>query len=406
METVAELRRVIRRIEASSRPARSLEDLVGGRVEETSQGPILAVRRTYDLGHRYGTLALSTALDASAEVLGLVSRRRDGTPPAPHELLYLDTETTGLAGGTGTYAFLVGVGFFEGEGFVVQQYFMRDLDEEPALLATLQALLPRFAGLVTYNGTAFDLSLLETRFVLSRRRWPADLWHLDLLRPARRLWASRLPDCRLVTLEAEVLGWARQGDVPGSLIPALYFEYLRRRHPGALPRVFDHNRQDILSLVALTGWVARAFNEPERLSLCAEEYVGLGRLWEPWNQERACQCYRTALDLGLSSPEKEWLRLRLAAFAKRGAQWADACALWEAVITEVKRFDIRPWEELAKYYEHRGRDFSTAHQIVTEALGRAECDAVSPAITDSLSYRLARLTRRLSQTTSPGPPRA
>ncbi|MFQ5810601.1 MAG: ribonuclease H-like domain-containing protein, partial [Armatimonadota bacterium] len=221
-----------------------------------------------------------------------------------------------------------------------------------------------------------------------------------LLRPARRLWASRLPDCRLITVEGAVLGWARRDDVPGSLIPALYFEYLRRRHPGALPRVFDHNRQDILSLVVLTGWVARAFNEPERLSLSAEEYVGLGRLWEPWNRERAYQCYRAALELGLSSPERETLLLRLAALAKRGAQWEDACALWETAIAGMRRFDIRPWEELAKYYEHRGRDFSTAQQIVTEALGRAEGDGVPPAVLDSLSHRLVRLTRRLSQAAS------
>ena len=121
---------------------------------------------------------------------------RPGTPPpAGGRLLYLDTETTGLAGGTGTYVFLVGVGFFDGDTFEVRQYFMRDLDEEPALLAAVGGLLGEFDGVVTYNGGSFDLPLLETRFVLARRRFPADVFHLDLLqlgpapleRPARRL---------------------------------------------------------------------------------------------------------------------------------------------------------------------------------------------------------------------------
>src|SRR5438034_1333048 len=225
--------------------------------------------------------------------LALLARR--GEPPKGPRLLYLDTETTGLAGGTGTYAFLVGVGFFDGDEFEVQQYFMRDLDDEPALLAALEPLLREVDGLVTYNGAGFDLPLLETRFVLARRRWPGTIPHLDLLPAARRLWSARLSDCRLVTVELHALGFERAGDLPGALIPSVYFEYLRRKAPGELPRVFEHNRHDVLSLAALTGWVADALDRAPVAELGPDELSGLGRLWELVDPDRGEACYRMAL---------------------------------------------------------------------------------------------------------------
>ncbi len=368
--------------------------VVDSSLEETPQGPILVVRCRYPLHHRQGVVPLESALEVSPEILRLLSRSAEPSP-APHRLLYLDTETTGLAGGTGTYPFLVGAGFFEDGSFVLQQYFMRDLDEEPALLAALHALLPRFDGLVTYNGRAFDLSLLETRFVLARQPWPGVRWHLDLLPAARRLWSRRLSDCRLVTVEGHALGLRREDDVPGSLIPALYFEYLRHRTPAALPKLFTHNRQDLLSLVALAGWVGLALGEPERVPLSAEEYVGLGRLWERWSVERSRQCYRAALACGLPALDRERLLLRLADLAKRERQWGDACALWGKAIAGASGFHSRPWEELAKYHEHRSRDLPEAWRIVTEALSHARTAQACQETLNSLTHRLARLSRRL-----------
>lgn len=370
------------------------EAVVGGSLEETPQGPILVARRRYPLHHRQGSIALGAALEASPEVLRLLSRCPETSPP-PDRLLYLDIETTGLAGGTGTYPFLVGAGFFEAGSFVVQQYFMRDLDEEPALLSALHAFLPQFDGAVTYNGRAFDLPLLETRFILARRSWPGLGWHLDLLPAARRLWASRLTDCRLVTVEAHALGVKREDDLPGSMIPAIYFEYLRRKSPALLPKLFAHNRQDILSLVALAGWVSRVLREPERAPLSAEEYAGLGRLWEPWSPERGRRCYRAALARGISGAEREQLLLRLADLAKRERLWSEARALWEAAIAGAASFRLRPWEELAKYHEHRSRDLSAASLVVTEALHQAMVAHAYPGVLDGLTHRLTRLTRRL-----------
>lgn len=386
----------MRRIE-HSRPPRPapepIEALVGGCIEDTDHGPILSVRREYGLDHRHGASGFQGAFAAAPALLGMLTRQ--GAPAGDaRRLLFLDTETTGLAGGTGTYAFLVGVGFTEGDRFVVQQFFMRDLDEEPALLAALAPLLARADGLVTYNGSGFDVPLLETRFVLARRRWP-ELWHLDLLAPARRVWGIRFADCRLTTLESGVLGLSRDDDVPGAMIPALYFDYLRRRHPGALPRVFAHNRHDVLSLVGLTAWLARALEAPDELAPTPEEYAGLGRVWERADPERSLACYRQALAGGLGGVEGDRVRLRLAWWEKRRARWEAARELWETA-TQAPRFDPRPWEELAKFFEHRSRDFAAARVVVLRAIERARRAAAAPGVRQELDRRLARLERRLA----------
>ena len=398
--SVSDLSRVIKRIEAKNhlRPrvgAASLEELLGGAVEATEGGRVLLVRRRFPGAHRHGGQPLSHARDAGLEPLGLLAR--DGVPPPDgRRLLYLDTETTGLAGGTGTYAFLVGAGFFDGEEFEVRQYFMRDLDEEPALLAALDALFRDFEGFVTYNGSGFDLPLLETRFVLARRRWPGDRFHLDLLSPARRLWGGRLADCRLGTLEAHVLGFEREDDLPGALIPSAYFDYLRRKRPGELPRVFEHNRHDILSLAALTGWVAAAVSRAPHPDSQPEDLAGLGRLWETADLERAAACYQMALERGLPSPGRERLLLRLAGREKRRARWNEARTLWEAATRSERGFDPRPWEEIAKVYEHRQRDLAAARAVVEDALARARQAQAPGPVLGAFEHRLARLARRLA----------
>ncbi len=249
-----ELRRIIRRIEGRPAPrvtSAPLECVVGGEVLETGEGPLLVVRREYPLSYRHGRHALGDAFAADTEVLSLLARP-EATAGDPANFLFLDTETTGLAGGTGTYAFLVGLGYLEGERFVVVQHFMRDFDEEPALLAALGPRLAQASAIVTFNGAGFDVPLLETRFILGRRRWP-DPAHVDLLGASRRVWSVRLADCRLGTVERDVLGLVREHDVSGALIPSLYFDFLRRRQTAPLEPVFIHNRDDVLSLVALLG---------------------------------------------------------------------------------------------------------------------------------------------------------
>ena len=400
--TGTDLGRVIRRLEAKhrSRPlasrGRSLEEMPGAAIEETARGPILAVRSRFDLDHRHGRQRLAGGPAVGS--LGLLSRP-GAEPLEGRRLLFLDTETTGLAGGTGTYAFLVGLGFFDDEGFEVRQYFMRDLDEEPALLAAVEAVFQDFDGFVTYNGGGFDLPLLETRFVLGRQRWRDDRVHLDLLGPARRLWSSRLADCRLATVERAVLRFTREDDLPGGSIPTAYFDYLRRKQPGQMPRVFEHNRHDLLSLAALTSWVADAVDRAPADDLHPEELAALGRLWERVDVDRGLACYRMALDLGLSSPSREETLLRLALREKRRARWDEARVLWEAAI-DGGGFDPRPWEEMAKLYEHRWRDLGAALSVVEAALLSADRHGANPRVVEALAHRSGRLTRKLERATA------
>jgi uncharacterized protein YprB with RNaseH-like and TPR domain len=405
---LSELTRIIRRIEAktqgrhasnplaspSARP--TIEALLEGAVEETERGKLLVVRRRFPVGHRHGAQPLLAAREAAPAALALLSR--GGAPAEGHRLLYLDTETTGLAGGTGTYAFLVGVGFFDGDDFEVRQFFMRDLDEEPALLTALDEMFRQFDGFVTYNGTGFDLPLLETRFVLGRRRFPGEVFHVDLLGPARRLWSARLADCRLGTVEQHALRFRRDDDLPGALIPAVYFEYLRRKRPDELPRVFEHNRHDILSLVALTGWVADAVTRAPVPEVGPAALAGLGRLLELTEPERSLACYRMALDRGLPAPFRERLLLRLARGEKRRARWDEARALWEAAARGPQGFDPRPWEEIAKVHEHRRRDLPAARLVVEQALDLARRHRASERVLAAFEHRLDRLVRRLERT--------
>jgi uncharacterized protein YprB with RNaseH-like and TPR domain len=400
MQSLDDLRRIIRRIETRQPPRAArepIERVVGGEVVDTGAGPLLVVRHEYGLGHCHGRIALDGLAEAPMELLGRLTRL-DGPAPDPTRLVFLDTETTGLAGGTGTYAFLVGAGWREDDRFVVTQYFMRDLDEEPALLAALAPVLERAAALVTFNGAGFDVPLLETRFVLARRRWPALLPHLDLLRPARRMWTACYDDCRLATLERAVLGLVREGDVPGGLIPSFYFDWLRLRRASPLARVFAHNRDDVLSLAALLSWFAQALGEGPSLS--SGEWAGLGRLWEDVDLERALACYRTALERGLDGEHGHVVRLRLAWWEKRAARWEAACALWEAAARRAA-FDPRPWEELAKFHEHRRRDLMAAHSVVSTAIGLARASGVPAPVLDAFDHRLGRLERRLAA--RPGP---
>jgi len=395
--TLDELRRVIRRIEGA-RPFRTApepaETVLGGRLVETGAGPILTVQREFSLDHRHGRVPIDRAFGISADALRALSR--DEEPPDTRRLLFLDTETTGLSGGTGTYAFLVGAGFVEDDRLVIVQHFMRDLDEEPALLAALAPLLERASAVVTFNGSGFDVPLLETRFILARRRWPATLAHVDLLYPARRVWATRFVDCRLSTLEADVLGHRRVGDVPGFLIPSLYFEFLRRRQAAPLARVFTHNRDDVLSLIALLGWFAHALTHGGHGVEDALDLAGIGRLWERCDPDRAVACYRGALALGLPGPVSQVVRLRVAAWEKRQARWESACTLWQEAAAATS-FDPRPWEELAKYHEHRVHDTAAARALVIRAISLARAAGAATHVLEAFAHRLSRLDRRLAQ---------
>lgn len=311
------------------------------------------------------------------------------------QALFFDTETTGLAGGTGTVAFLIGLGWFEGDSFITRQLFARDYAEERATLLSFQELLRGKQFLVSFNGKAFDANLLAARFIMNRLPDPlAVLPHLDLLHPARRLLGHRLSDRRLGTLEAAVLGFEREGDIPGSEIPQRYFDWLRRRDGRLMAGVFEHNRLDILSLAALTAHLTELI-DPEgetsrrhpgdllaaaRLLLARERPCEAVRLLDPL---RGCACPETARDAGRE----------LSLLYKRSDQWAAAVKIWEEMARQ-KGEDLFAIVELAKWCEHRRRDFAQALALTERACA---CDyRLSSEERAGLARRRERLERKLA----------
>ena len=213
----------------------------------------------------------------------------------PEKCLFLDTETTGLSGGAGTVAFLVGVGFVKGGCLTIEQYLMRDYADEPELLDRLANRMDGFDCVCTFNGRTFDMPLLEARFTMARmrHRWRA-LENLDLLPPARRTWKLRLGSCRLARVEELALGMPRGGDLPGSEAPERFFEFLRTGDLSLLDAVVEHNRQDIASLATLLVRLCEIYAEPEKLSERRDQY-SVGRALERQGELRpARELYRAS----------------------------------------------------------------------------------------------------------------
>jgi hypothetical protein len=268
----------------------------------------------------------------------------------------------------------------------VRQFFMRDYKEEASVLHSLSAHLTRFDVLVTYNGKSFDQPLLETRYTMCRARHPfAAMTHLDLLHGARRLFKLRLENCRLVNLEYQILGLERGADVPGELIPYYYFEYLRTRHAFRLIPIFHHNVLDIVSLACLTGLIPAAFNDPESLpTRHGADLLGLARwLQVSGRLEEALRLMRRAVDAGL--PDQHLFRALFEAAVLEKKLGLDHASL--ATFTDLSLspnpYRRRAYEELAKHYEHREKNYGMA----------LECTRAARCIEDSdaLAFRQRRL---------------
>ncbi len=371
------------------RPARYfIEEWYDGTEVETACGRHFETERLYEKHRRHGSVDISNLCDLAPDFLGAIS---EGTVPAcpPSRWAFLDTETTGLAGGTGTYAFLVGVGRITPEGFRVRQFFMRDHGEEASMLTALNEHLSGFDILITYNGKAYDQPLLETRFRLARTRPPFErLPHLDLLFGARRLWKLRFESCRLVDLENQVLGVERQGDLPGEMIPYVYFEYLRTREAARLAPIFHHNSTDILTLACLTGVVPTAFHSPDDAPLThGAEMVGLARWLQKMERyDDALALMRRAVDRGLNDNLLFRTLWDIAALEKRLGRSELALAVYADLAESRNPYCVAALEELAKHYEHRERNVGMALEMTRKALRIQE--------TPSLLHREARLARR------------
>ncbi|MBR2054034.1 MAG: ribonuclease H-like domain-containing protein [Clostridia bacterium] len=278
-------------------------------------------------------------------------------------ILFLDTETTGLSHGAGTVAFLVGIGYFEEESFVVRQYLMRDYDEEIFLLQRVLAHLGKKDTLCTFNGASFDMPLLDARFTMQRMRNPYHLQHIDLLHVARRVWKLRLKSCRLSRLEEMVLGITREDDLPGAMVPERYFQYLKTKDEALLADILEHNAQDIISLAHLLHQLVVMHESP----CCAaqkEDVFSLGRVYEMRGRmEGARMCYRAADKGSLSA----LARARIAETYRREGSTEQAAKVYESMIRSGQG-GIAPMVAMAKICEHKRRDIPSALEYTRKAI--------------------------------------
>ncbi len=400
--------------------------VLGGTVSLQAEGPVVVVDRHYAASDRHGRTAIGEIVETlleRTEALDLLARvwctRPPGAPapgvmagaseePRSATLWFLDLETTGLAGGAGTQAFLVGCAGLSEDGIAVRQFLLPGFEHERALLSEVAAWAAARGAVVTFNGKSFDLPLIETRYLFHRVPFPMDgVPHVDMLHPARRLWRARgshaggvEASCSLGTLERLLAGVHRVGDVPGFEIPARYFQFVRDGNARPLEAVLEHNRLDLVSLALVMARVLALIDRGPEAAADAYECLGLARVYDRAGRaDEADASYLRAID-GLErvgrDPETcaDALR-RLAWCRRRAGRLHEAAETWQRLADlpgcpAALRRDAR--EALAIYHEHRARDLDAArvhaeHLLDVEGNARRRLDA---------EHRLRRIQRKMA----------
>ena len=397
-------------------------EILGGRILDTDFGRCLAIDRRYEGDRRHGDVRIGecglgdreglTLLDPTLDLSPPLGRAACEAAPTVRGPVFIDLETTGLSGGAGTVAFLVGCGYFDLDAFQVRQFLLTSYAAERALLAAVADFFDGADLIVTYNGKTFDVPVMETRWVFHRMPMPLDgVPHFDMLHPARRLWRARAAaeadagGCRLTALEQMLLNLRRVGDVPGFEIPARFFHFLRTGDPRPLEPVLEHNRLDLVSLAAVTGRALRLARAGDGACRDEAEALALGRVLERAGAlDRADACYRRAARSTSVEIKGEAL-YRLGVRCRRERRFEEAAAIWRdvldltdpghrrrrAIMPELRQFAV---EALAIHHEHRARDLETARELTLFAI---EEDGPVEARVAGMRHRLARLDRKLAK---------
>jgi len=375
----------------------------------TPHGTAFRIQTNYPRDHQHGFGQLADVLAFSPSLAAEIGGNRALEAHPLERLVYLDTETTGLAGGAGTLVFLVGIGTFEEGSFRLHQYFLRDPAEEAAMLHALDLDLAGRGGFVTFNGRAFDLPLLDMRFRIGlRKAWTSSAQpNLDLLSPSRRLWRRLLPDCTLGTIERSVLGVQRtDDDVPGAWIPEMYLNYLRTGETSEMARVLYHNAIDVLSLVGLTAHILERHGRQDLQALQGSEALAVAR----WHQAAgragtAEDAFRAAVARSETGVRIEALR-HYSQHLRRDGRAAEAIGLWQEWHA-LDPADPSPCLELAKFYEWRAADLLAAQAWANEGL---MCLTHWPAdwrrkeTWQAIEHRLTRLASKAARTSAADSP--
>jgi uncharacterized protein YprB with RNaseH-like and TPR domain len=370
----------------------------GGDIIQSDDGEFVRKRTVYGFDEFYGRILLSGLLTGSFADSQWWTRLDEDL--RMEDIVFLDTETTGLAGGTGTVAFLIGLGYIEENGLVVDQFLMRDFDEEYPMLQAIMDLLRRFKVLVTFNGKSFDWPLLETRLIYSRLRpisWEDS--HLDLLHVARRLWSNRLENCSLISLEENILHKHRLDDIPGSQIPNIYLDYLHTRDTSEMKRVVQHNEWDIAAMAALLVHIAELYNDPHNKG-DSYELFGIARELERNHRIReAAACYKACIGTAAHHSLKLDAKKRFAYLTKRHKGPQKAMTLWAELAGEEGSLYVFPLIEMAKCLEHKEKDYQRALECTNKAIklvNKAQSTG-GQKLKEELLKRRQRLLRKIER---------
>jgi uncharacterized protein len=404
--------------------------LPGASMIDTSAGRCVVIDHVFEADSSHGRLAVEQSVVAAPDVIAfcesdaaaLVSgpwgeglgraeleHERDSLAHVQHQsdqagapVIFLDLETTGLSGGAGTVAFLVGCGYFRAGAFHTRQFFLTGFAHERALLQAVNELLGDAACLVTYNGKTFDVPVMETRWAFHRVPPPwTDLTHLDMVHVSRRLWRARgdldEAGCRLVALEHDLFGVIRHGDVGGFEIPGRYFEYIRHGDASLLEPVLHHNRLDLLSLACLTARALQLVREGAPAAHNPQECLALGReLSRLRDDVRADDCFRLAAESPFASTTVRADALyAIARRLRRARRYHEAAEVWRRLMSVTSsRADLHTEarEALAVHYEHRDRNLSAAHEWATDGYRTAGAGRRREAF----AHRLTRLKRKMA----------
>lgn len=371
-----------------------IEKVLSGREHTNIFGSTFLVENRYPANYQHGNVVLGTPTDLSA--LLAWSRLSERTLLSREKFLFLDTETSGLVGGAGTIVFMVGLGFWQGEEYRLIQLFLRNPAEEAAFLTTLEELLTPFPILVTYNGKSFDAPLLNNRFVLNGFQSPLhDKHHIDLLSLTRRVWRDRLVSRSLGNLEQEILHLPRgQEEIPGWMVPELYFQYLQTRNASPLYGVFYHNQMDILSLSAVFLHLAELLRDPlNSENPQSLDTAAIARLSEELGEfDKAITLYEASLKMGLPRAFFVKTLYRFADLYRKAGRMEDALRLWK----KAAEFDeIDACIEIAKHAEHREKHLDEALQWSSLALSRLETSILPKYVKKQKQAEIAHRIERL-----------
>lgn len=382
-----------------------IAEQLGGEIVRFAGGHFIRINHSLSGTAAQGMRSVTNLAKIPGKSIAILAKNKVPASFSFRDAVFIDTETTGLAGGSGTYAFLVGIGYFSEENFVVEQLFMPELSHEASLLKYLDSRLANRTGLVSFNGKSYDIPLLTTRFIQNRIRSLLDLQpNFDVLHAARRIWKNDFGDCTLLTLENRLLGIERSGDVPGAEIPGIYMEYLKSKKPDNLINVIYHNRMDILSMAGIIQCLFELMHpQPGSRTEPVSREKRMASLLEATDEmASAIARYERLLKMGSLSPDDKLDALfTLSMIYKKRRNWEKAEKCWLQMINEVK-FSILAAIELAKYYEHKKKDYQAAQNLVDRCLSIIDLRAMLATanqreLKDALIRRRDRLIKKMAR---------